>query len=148
MSTAIVSVFKHVRKNDYILQSHCIHKIHHWTTTWGPLVHFTDVEFRAGGLDAVLRDLKEFSRRDSDDRSEAAGAGKEAKRARRILGECWEVSISEEKGRVLSLVPMHDIGKGRAVGSGHKFMIDLPASPEVFYQTIQDAFDECCVIGS
>jgi hypothetical protein len=143
MSDATVSVFKHVRKPEYILQSYCIHKTHHWTTTWGSLVRLTDAEFRTGGLDAVLRDLEEFDSRDSD-----AGAGKEAKRARKILAECWQVSISREKDRILSLEPMNDIGKGRAVGSGHRFMIYLPATPIVFYRTIQEAFEECCVIGS
>lgn len=143
-----MSVFKHVRKPDYILQSHCIHKTHRWTTTWGPLVRFTDAEFRIGGLDAVLRDLEEFNSHDSDVGAEDAGTGKEAKRARRILAECWQVVISRENERMLSLAPMNDIGKGRAVGSGHRFVISLPTTPIVFYRTALDAFEQCCVIGS
>lgn len=148
MSHAVTAIHRHVHKAKYILQSYCIHKRHRWATPWGSLVHFTEQEFMTDGLHAVLGDLDKFAERDSDVGSEDSGTTKEAKRARGILSECWMVYVSRQPNGLLQLDPMLDLGKGRAMGCGHKFLVALPTTPDHFFATTNAAFDQCCVVGS
>ena len=100
------------------------------------------------GLRLVLDDLGAFASHDSDIKSEDFGMTKEAKKARKRLNECWQVSVWLQSEDVLRLVPMLDIGKGRAVGSGHRFLIKLPTHAPNFYETTNAAFEHCCVVSS
>ncbi len=125
----------------------CPDKHQHWTTAWAKLVHLTEEDVRTQGIDIVLRDLEEFSTRDSDVGAEVNGSGPEAKRARRLLRECWEVGITLRPGPRLELQAIMDVGKDRGIGAPEdSFVLSLPCSQETFFQSLSDAFDRCCVM--
>lgn len=100
------------------------------------------------GLRYVVEDLEKFSSRDSDVGSKDSGMSKDAKMARRILNQCWLVSVERSVENVLSLTPMLDIGKGRAVGSGHRFLLQVPTTADHFFQTASAAFECCSVVST
>jgi hypothetical protein len=147
MHIPTTTIYRHVRQPKYVLMPMCISKQHHWTTAWGKLVHLTEDDVRTRGLDIILRDLQEFSTRDSDIGAEVNGSGTDARRARRLLRGCWQVEINLRPGPKLELGAMMDIGKDRGVGRPEDcFELPLPSSPEVFFHTLSDAFERCCVV--
>lgn len=148
MSSPTVAVYRHAHKPRYILQSWCVHKVHQYVTTWGKLQHLTEKEFVSHGLRLVLDDLAQFPSHDSDVGSEDFGTTKEAKKARRALNECWLVHVKLQSEDVLELTPMMDIGKGRGIGSDHRYLVRLPTNAMHFFQTISAAFEHCCVLSS
>ncbi len=147
MSNPMVAVYRHAHKPKYILESWCVEKLNGFTTTSGKLVHLTEQEFMSNGLRLVLDDLAQFPSRDSDLGSETFGDSKEAKKARKARNECWVVHVSLNSNEVLELTPMLDIGKGRGVGSGHRYFIKLPTDADHFFKTITEAFEHCCVVA-
>jgi hypothetical protein len=127
--------------------SSCIDKLHGWKTAWGKLAHFSEDDFRNSGFGIVSRDLQDFSSRDSFVGAEINGSGTEAKQARKLLGECWAVSISKPSEMMLEFQAMLDIGKGRGVGKPeNRFNFPLPSTPEAFFSALNEAFDKCCVV--
>jgi hypothetical protein len=147
MSIPSSDIYRHVRQQKYILVSMCNDKPHLWNTAWGKLVHLTEEDVRTQGLDIILRDLQEFSSRDSDVGAEVNGLGPEAKRARRLLRECWQVGITLRPGPKLELQAMMDTGKDRGIGKPEdRVTLPLPSSPEEFFRTLSEVFERCCVV--
>ena len=147
MSIPSTAIYRHVRQPKYILMPMCIHKQQHWVTAWGNLVHLTEHDIRTQGLEITLRNLEEFSTRDSDVGAEVNGFGQEAKRARRLLRECWQVGITLRDGPILELQPMIDLGKDRSTGDPEDCLtLSLPSSSEAFFGLLARAFEKCCVV--
>lgn len=146
MSLPSTEIYRHVREPKYILMPLCIDKKDRHTTAWGKLVHLTEEDMRTRGLSIVLHDLEEFSSRDSSVGAEVNGMGPEAKRARRQLREYWHVGITLRPGPKLELQAIMDIGKDRGIGVDDYAELPLPSSPEVFFRTLNETFERCCVI--
>lgn len=145
VSTA--EIYKHAHKPKYILLHMCVDKENGIRTAWGKLEHLSEEDVQSRGLQIIQRDLDEFASRDSDVGAEINGFTPEAKKARRLLRDCWHVSICLRRGPALELSPICETGRDSGIGYPEdRVTVSLPCMQENFWRILQDAFERCCVI--
>jgi hypothetical protein len=112
---------------------------------WGAFVYLPEDDVRKKGLDIILLEFADFATRRQPVSSDFTGSPERKKRARKLLRESDEVSLSLHFGNELWIDPIVTDGRGRGTGFAEdRLFLSLPSTSEKFFAILKEAYDKCC----
>ena len=138
------TVLKDATRQAYFVEALCMDKHTGIVTNWRPLITLSKEEMGLHGFDVVMKELREFCTRDSDQRSVPASSSPEGRRDAKWRRASVPVSIELKSDGSILLTPCAQWSR-----SAWTFLTDKAAtlSPPIsraeFINKLEMAFDQC-----
>jgi hypothetical protein len=138
------TVLKDAQRQTYFVEALCVDKHTGILTNWRPLIALSKEDMVLHGFDVVMRELREFSTRDSDQRSVPASSTPEGRRDAKWRRASVPVSVELKPDGSILLTPC-----ARWSRSAWTFLTDRaatlspPIPPAEFINKLELAFDQC-----
>jgi len=140
----ICAVLRHTRQPGFFLQSFCRDKFAGFHRNWGYLQSLSEAEMRTNGLQVVLADLEDYSRRDSDQRVNTDSKTPQGRKDSKAMRESVQVEIELLPDGSLQCIPTSKAQRGVWTHlTDAALTLSLPSTTDRFFSRLQAAFDHC-----